>query len=80
MNQDLAMELANQHGDLRDDYSGRGMMGETTYGVVFEDMSDFYTAIADIIDYGTDTEREFLTDFLREGIRTDNMGHSIIIY
>lgn len=68
----------NQDIDLRDNYSGRCMYGETTYGVVIDSLS---ILTADCINYLRNEDAEDIDkvpDF--EGFSMDNMGRSIILY
>lgn len=66
--------------ELRENYSGRGMFGKQTAGVVGS-LSDIIGAIAAVaFEMGNhgDDEVEFLREMRR--LRTDNMGHNIIVY
>jgi hypothetical protein len=61
---------------IRDDYSGRGMYGTTTTGIVCESIEEFIKAcVAATLD-----EPENMEEFLYEDIRSDNMGLDIIFY
>lgn len=70
----------SDHGELYENYSGRGMYGEETTGVTFEDMDEFHNSIAHVLKNGSSEERELLGEFLQQGVRIDNLGHDIIIY
>jgi hypothetical protein len=68
----------NQEIDLRSDYSGRGMYGKETCGVVVDSLT---VLLADCIAY----IKEVLNDNIDaipelDSFKTDNMGRSIIIY
>jgi len=68
--------------ELRKDYSGRGMFGDTTAGIVVESFDEFLTGIGDFLEYLTDDEIELANKVGKAlmNIRTDNMGLKIIIY
>ena len=70
----------NQEIDLRDSYSGRGMYGKTTYGVVVSSLPMlFVDTIQYIKEFGEDSKFiEEIPDF--DDFRTDNMARDIIIY
>lgn len=65
--------------ELRDDYSGRGMCGNSTAGVVGS-MNDVLQAIGDAIEYGDEDELQIIQEGCQAGVRTDSMGLSMIIY
>ena len=76
---ELTVEQAHQIADncaadveVREDYSGRGMYGETCVGLVVEDTADLlatgFAAAEEGIDYRALPKR------------TDSMGRSIIVY
>lgn len=70
--QDLGLEL-----DLREDYSGRGMFGKKTAGVV-GGLGDIIKSIAHA---ATRLKEEEADDFVDDmDIAIDNMGRDIIIY
>jgi hypothetical protein len=84
MKENVANMLCN-FGDLelREDYSGRGMFGETTFAVSGDDI-EFYDALANSIEaiYADDypnVEMWELTDLLRH-IKTDSLGRGTIFY
>lgn len=68
-------------GALYKRYSGRGMFGEETAGIVFDNWGDFCTAIVlatrDHVAAGGDAD-EFVKAV--ENIRTDSMGLGKIVY
>ena len=72
-------------GDLRPMYSGRGMYGDSTYAVVFDNEKDFKDAMVDIaFQLGIGSERGFegedeIADELKR-LRIDNLGLSIVVY
>jgi hypothetical protein len=71
--------LGYEEGEIRPDYSGRGMFGKTTHGVVYDSMADFYTALAYVTAEGNEEEREAVAGAL-ENLNTDNMGFGVIVY
>lgn len=81
MKQNLAEVLVDWSGqqlEIRKDYSGRGMYGETTCGVV-GDSSDFYEAVGEVIREGEYEEREELAEFI-SNMKQDSMGMQTIFY
>ncbi len=72
--------------ELREEYSGRGMYGEKTSGVV-GNLSDLLFSVANVsFDLGVDLESENgLTDFDEfmedvKNIKSDNMGRVNMIF
>jgi hypothetical protein len=66
----------NQDIDVRNNYSGRGMFGKSTYGVV---VSDITILLADCLNYLRDNNYlAGIPDF--QGFSMDNMGRDIILY
>lgn len=84
-----AAKNAGHDARLCNDYSGRGMCGETTVGIVVDSVPQL---LADGIQYVSEQICDFCDDntSLKEWtggtipdvtqFRTDNMGHQIIIY
>lgn len=69
----------NQEIDVRDSYSGRGMFGRTTYGVV---VSSVPTLLADTVQFLKETladNPQFEIPDM-EDFRTDNMANQTILY
>lgn len=66
-------------GEIYEDYSGRGMFGRKTTGIVFENDNDFFEAIAEIMVSGEEEEREEVAEYLTE-IKKDSMGLNVIYY
>lgn len=98
MTKELAefLKAANEHcGDeqnfeIREDYSGRGMMGHTTCGVVIDSLP---MLLLNVIQYVRElklvpsrenphpTIRDYIPDASEMGhLRTDNMAQQIILY
>ena len=73
----------NAEADLRIDmeYSGRGMNGRTTYGVVFGSLAEFAHAVANAaaeLEPGSMEVIDFCEDM--RNTRFDDMGKGIIVY
>jgi hypothetical protein len=65
-----------------EDYSGRGMYGNRTSGVVVDSVSEFLSAIGQYLESADIDEMENIKTIgsaLRK-INVDNMGLSVIIY
>ena len=82
----LAEKIAENSYDeveVREDYSGRGMYGETTAALTAESLSSIIVgmvrAAVELADSEDDASVEELVDFA-EGMRTDNMGLGIVVY
>jgi len=78
-----AAELFSMYGDVKENYSGRGMFGKSTYAVVFDSDVDFFKCISDLIvefveDQNMD-DAQLLSETLKK-IRIDDMGKRIIYY
>jgi tRNA(Ile2) C34 agmatinyltransferase TiaS len=71
--------ITNYSGEIYEDYSGRGMFGETTTAITFDSNLEFYEAIADVMVNEEQEQREMVADFLRN-IQKDSLGNGIIIY
>ncbi len=72
-----ALDYDGQDGELYEGYSGRGMMGKETWGVVFEHESILFTALMTYLKENPELTRQ-IPDF--DKIRADNMGRQIIWY
>lgn len=77
-----ALDDAGLEYTRHDEYSGRGMYGETTVGVVVADLT---ILMAGVFAVGCDLGDGFpaTTDEMRNALtrlRTDNMGRDIIVY
>lgn len=79
---------------ITEDYSGRGMYGKTTVGIVIESKDDIFKLLASLIDPSADIDffvnqiescddsddwKEFLTSDISE-LKSDSMGYSTIYY
>lgn len=62
--------------EIRDDYSGRGMFGKTTTGIVCGSIEEFVKSCV----AATLEEPESMEEIFTENIRSDNMGLDIIFY
>lgn len=72
-----ALEFAGESAEMRDDYSGRGMYGKQTCGIVFDSIGLLVPAIVDFIKQNG-IPHDTLPDF--GVLRTDNMANRTIIY
>ena len=71
-------EMGNQDLDIRTNYSGRGMYGRETVGVVVDSQTQL---LADVLNYhlqSTQIPDQPTPEF--SNFRVDNMGHSVILY
>ena len=64
---------------LSEDYSGRGMFGKETVGLIVGDISTLLEAVLYAVKDGALTEDD-MSDMDTSGFRTDSMGFSTIIY
>jgi hypothetical protein len=64
---------------LREEYSGRGMYGKCTAGIVVSDLTSIIAAAAQA---GRDMDDDEAADFIDalDKLKTDGMGRSIIVY
>lgn len=65
--------------EIVNDYSGRGMFGKTTTGIILEDETEFMSVIAEIMVSGEEEEREIVAEYLTN-IKEDSMGFQKIFY
>lgn len=78
MNKHVAEQLTEaSDGEVYHNYSGRGMFGKTTTGVVFQSKEKFYEALADVVERGKNLLE--LANFIRS-IKFDSLGLGIIVY
>ncbi|MBD3196343.1 MAG: hypothetical protein GF317_14890 [Candidatus Lokiarchaeota archaeon] len=82
MEKEVAEILVEQNPDIKiyEDYSGRGMFGSTTTGIVVDDMNILREVIGQLLISGEEEEREIVGEWLIGGIRTDDLGLDKIIY
>ncbi len=82
MRQEVAELLSEDMGEIRDDYSGRGMFGKTTHAVVYDSRGDFESALInaayEVGARGNDNVEGILGEL--RNIGTDSMGMGIIVY
>lgn len=80
----ITAELISEYGgELRENYSGRGMYGKETCGVVFDSERDFFHTLADMVKDGMEDNSADIMELLPEALKnlqTDSMGKSIIYY
>jgi hypothetical protein len=83
MTKNQATELATVvDGEVRDDYSGRGMFGNTCYGVVVDSLDDLIDGLADFIhdiEYRRNADPQVVGEALKK-LRMDEMGLQKILY
>jgi hypothetical protein len=83
MTKNEATELAKVvDGEVRDDYSGRGMFGNACYGVVVDSLDDLFDGLADYIHdikYECSEDPEMVGEALKK-LRIDEMGLQKILY
>lgn len=73
-------EITN--GEIRDDYSGRGMNGETCYGVVVDSLDDLLEGLGGYIKefpHGGPTNPNHVGEALQR-LQMDEMGLQKILY
>jgi hypothetical protein len=58
-------------------YSGRGMFGDTTYGVVVKSVADLITAACEAT-RAIDDPDGFIGDLIE--VKTDSLGRDMIVY
>lgn len=91
MRQELAELLSEDIGEIRDDYSGRGMFGKSTHAVVYDSRGDFESALINAaFDVGagraTQVARARGNDDVEgilgelKNLGTDSMGMGIVVY
>ena len=70
--------MYQESGDLElyEDYSGRGMYGETTCGIVFDNIGELLAAVAEAML----NEPENIDVHSLARVRIDSMGRGSIIY
>ena len=83
MTKKTAKLLVQHGGELRKDYSGRGMFGKTTAAVTFDSLVGFQSALmAAALELGSCNKRgtQEIRDELLGGFASDSMGHGIVVY
>ena len=78
----MSGEESDEDGEVREDYSGRCMYGETTHAVVFDSKGDYERALVrasyELGVRGSDDVEGVLSDL--DNLRTDSMGLGIVVY
>lgn len=75
----LLEEFANQESlTIREDYSGRGMMGSTCFGFVSEGLP--YSFLIRLGQFLAENEELNLIQSLTDSCRSDSMGYDFITY
>lgn len=78
-----ACDIAGVESRLREDYSGRGMYGKTTYAIVGPSAQEILGAVIDyLIDAGDPSQLPavVVNHDWHTGFYTDNMGYDIVMY
>ena len=79
MTEKVARLLAAEGGEIRDDYSGRGMRGKEVFGVTFDGPEEFRAALLEVAyQAGEDGDYGVIQELRNAG--GDQMGTGIIIY
>lgn len=65
-------------GELRKEYRGRGM-NNPTCGIIFENESEFYKTLAELIIDTDEQDRQVISKALRR-LQSDSMGLGLIFY
>lgn len=78
MTQEAAEIICEFGGEVREGYSGRGMYGKTTTGIVFDSEGDFFEAIGEVMECDIE-DREEVAKAMRN-LKTDSMGTGVIYY
>lgn len=81
MTRNAAQILARNSSEatVEDSYSGRGMFGATTYGIIFENERDFLTTLSSMMLEEDRDDIEIVAEEL-PNLKTDDMGLNIIYY
>lgn len=83
MTEELANALTDYipDSDVYENYSGRGMFGETTTGIVCN-KSEFYNGIGGFLETAEEFDIELINEVgtMFKNLRTDSMGLSMIFY
>ena len=87
MKQPLAELLTQNYGEIRDDYSGRFMFGQTTHAVVYENHQQFMECLTyaafqlgkEYVEGDYDGDQHRMVEELAR-LRQDSMGLGIVVY
>lgn len=73
----MHLEMERYH-----DYSGRGMYGDTTEGIVVSSMTDFVAAIGKYISRADEGDLHNVNQLgsALQNLKCDSLGHDIIVY
>lgn len=69
-------DLETENDIIRENYSGRGMYGKTTFAIVTDSVSDLIPALL----RQAQEDPESMPDFSTFVLRQDNMGLGIVLY
>jgi hypothetical protein len=82
MRQEVAELLTEDMGEIREEYSGRGMYGKTTHAVVYDSRGDYERALIyaayEVGNRGNDDVEGILGELSNLG--SDSMGMGIVVY
>lgn len=83
--QRVTLDQGNQECEIREDYSGRGMYGRVTVGIVIDSLPQLLTDVLNYVNANVQND-EFMVEWSGGnvpnfiGFNTDNMGRSMILY
>lgn len=82
MDERLAEYIAEniEDAEVREDYSGRGMYGHTTFGVVINDTTELVELFFNFSDEISCLKAENELPLFTDNLNIDGMGRQIIIY
>jgi len=76
-----ALDEVGEEYEVRNDYSGRGMMGRATYGIVVSNVANIISAVISAAwELGTQSEDIPQEFYGCRGYSMDSMGRQTIIY
>lgn len=74
----IAGDFCEMEFDLRDTYSGRGMFGKQTFGIVAESLLHILSAVVGYLKGSPNVERDSIPQL--DDLVVDSMGRNIIVY
>lgn len=81
MKREIAEYIAdNFDGEIYENYSGRGMFGKTTTGVVLSKELDFFEFARVLIEDDVDFLPKGVLEDLENRLKVDNLGMDLIYY
>lgn len=79
MHKVVAQVLVEYGAEIHENYSGKGMYGEETVGIVVDSDKQFYEILANVLESELQHEQDLVAEWLRQ-LRCDNMGTGFIYY